>query len=321
MDSKKNAKNAKKYICDKCDYITSNKYDFSRHLLTDKHKLSHVDSVDRVIKRKKTHFFYTCDCGRNYKYDSGLYKHRKKGVCSTNRVEVDPSGSLSDTSTALVATAENLDYKYLILKLLEEQAKKDALMKDQNDKLSTIIMEQSKQLQEMIPKIGNVTNNTINNKFNIHIFLNERCKSAISMDDFIKSINISLDNLLTTKDKGLADGISNIFLENMIKLPIDQRPLHCTDIKREILYIKNDTWEKDENNEKIKDAINKVSKKQCQNVSKWSEANPNFMEHSHEKDEYIQLIKHTMDDLDNKHDKIIKTLCKNVHVNTKQIDI
>ncbi len=316
MDSKKNAKNAKKYNCSKCDYITSNKYDFNRHLSTDKHALSHVDSMDRVIKRKKTHFLFTCDCGRNYKYDSGLYKHRKKGICSPINEE-----RLNETSTELVSNAENVDYKYLIVKLLEEQAKKDALMKDQNDKLSTIIMEQSKQLQEMIPKIGNVTNNnTINNKVNIHIFLNERCKSAISMDDFIKSINISLDNLLTTKDKGLADGISNIFIENMIKLPIDQRPLHCTDIKRETLYIKNDTWEKDENNEKIKDAINKVSKKQCQNVTKWSKANPNFMEHSNEKDEYIQLIKNTMDDLDDKHDKIIKTLCKNVHVNTKQID-
>ena len=124
---------------------------------------------------------------------------------------------------------------------------------------------QQKQLGDMVPKIGNnITNNNtanIKQKFNINIFLNEQCKDAINMNDFIKQIQLTLDNLDFTKNNGLTEGLSNIFIENMNKLSLYERPLHCTDNKRETLYIKdNDSWEKDKNKNKIKEAIKSLKK-------------------------------------------------------------
>ena len=201
----------------------------------------------------------------------------------------------------------------MVLKILE-----------QNKQLSDIIVNQSKQMNEMIPKIGNTnnTNNTINNnqKLNINIFLNEKCKDAMSMDNFLKTIEVSLSNLLVTKEKGLAEGITNIIVENMNKLPINQRPIHCTDVKRETIYIKNETWEKDENKEKTKEAIKKISCIQTKNIKKWTEANPNYMEKEKLKDEYIYLIKHISDDVKEKEEKIIKNICKNSYINDKLIE-
>lgn len=293
-DSKKKPQKTQKYFCENCDYNTCNKTDFSRHLSTDKHQVSLNDSkktakTAKNAKKQKNHDIFKCICGKIYKYDSGLYRHKNK----CNFIE-----------TQLVEN-ETVDYKELFLKLIE-----------QNNKLTTTIT-------DLIPKVATITNNTtnnINNKFNIQIFLNEQCKNAISMDEFIKQIEISVSNLLITKDKGLADGISNIFIENMNKLPIHERPLHCTDIKRETLYIKNDTWEKDDKKEMIKDAIQKVSKKQSQNITKFKEEKPKFMENQKDKDDFIEIVKTSTDNIVDKEDKVIKTLCKNVYINEKMIE-
>jgi hypothetical protein len=127
-----------------------------------------------------------------------------------------------------------------------------------NKEMREIIIKQQDQISELLPKIGNnfITNNNNNNKFNIQVFLNERCKDAINMSDFIKSIQVSLQQLDYTKQNGIVNGLSNVIIENMNKLGLYQRPIHCTDIKRESLYIKDDdNWEKDVNKEKIRKAI------------------------------------------------------------------
>jgi hypothetical protein len=231
---------------------------------------------------------YRCICDKEYIYSSSLSKHKK-------------------TCKEIIKTDITTD---MVLKILE-----------QNKQLSDIIVNQNKQMNEIIPKIGN-TNNTINNnqKLNINIFLNEKCKDAMSMDNFLKTIEVSLSNLLVTKEKGLAEGITNIIVENMNKLPINQRPIHCTDVKRETIYIKNETWEKDENKEKTKEAIKKISCIQTKNIKKWTEANPNYMEKEKLKDEYIYLIKHISDDVKEKEEKIIKNICKNSYINDKLIE-
>jgi hypothetical protein len=124
---------------------------------------------------------------------------------------------------------------------------------------------------------------------------------------------------LLTKDKGLIDGISNIFIENMNKLSLYERPLHCTDINREVLYIKQNEWKKDENKQCVKDAIKKVSQIQTKNIGKWQNENPCYMEDSDKKDEFIQLVKNTMDNVEQKQDKILKNICKNVYINDKNL--
>ena len=277
------------FYCSKCDYTTSRTADYKKHLTTDKHRRQHLANENSENSEK-----YRCICDKEYIYSSSLSKHKK--TCK----EIMETGITTD----------------IVLKILE-----------QNKQLSDIIVNQNKQMNEMIPKIGNTnntnnTNNTINNnqKLNINIFLNEKCKDAMSMDNFLKTIEVSLSNLLVTKEKGLAEGITNIIVENMNKLPINQRPIHCTDVKRETIYIKNETWEKDENKEKTKEAIKKISCIQTKNIKKWTEANPNYMEKEKLKDEYIYLIKHISDDVKEKEEKIIKNICKNSYINDKLIE-
>ena len=183
-------------------------------------------------------------------------------------------------------------------------------------------IKQNKELQqtmtEIIPKIGNNNNNNnnnnINQKFNINVFLNEQCKDALTMEQFINKIEVTISNLLLTKNKGINEGISNIFIENMNKLSLYERPIHCTDVKRETMYIKSEgengdtaKWEKDNNNEKVKDAINKVTRLQNKNINKWTERNPNWEDKSELQDQYLQLIKKCTDDINQT--KVIKKLC------------
>ena len=134
------------------------------------------------------------------------------------------------------------------------------------------------------------------------------------MEQFINKIEVSLSNLLLTKDKGINEGISNIFIENMNKLSLYERPIHCTDVKRETMYVKSEgangespKWEKDDNNTKVKHAINKVTRLQNNNINKWTENNPTWEDKSELQDEYLQLIKKCTDDINET--KVIKKLC------------
>ena len=167
------------------------------------------------------------------------------------------------------------------------------------------------QISELIPKVGN-NNNTINNKqkFNINIFLNEQCKDAITMEQFLNKIEVTLGNLLVTKNKGLSEGVSNIFIENMQKLSLYERPMHCTDTKRETIYIKCEDenganggvarWQKDEENKKLKSALNKITHIQRKNLNKWVGKNPNWEKISYQQDEYMTLVKNCTDDIKEK---------------------
>ena len=275
------------FSCENCNYSTINKKDYKKHLQTKKH-LSYeiMMSTNIMIERN-----YKCDCGREYLHRSSLNNHKKK--CNNSPQEI--------------VTTPNVDYEKMITTLIDE-----------NRELRKVLIEQSKTLKEAIPKIGNINTINSNNKFNINLFLNEQCKDAISMDNFIKSIEISLSNLLLSKDKGLAEGISNIFIENMNKLPITQRPLHCTDVKRETLYIKNqEKWEKDEKKEKTKNAIKRVSNLQACNINTYAKANPDYMKNDRKKDEYIDIVRAATSNIEEKEDKIIKNICKQIYINDK----
>ena len=212
---------------------------------------------------------------------------------------------------------ETINYKELLLTSIK-----------QNKELQDFIIKQSEQyhttINEIIPKIGNTnnTNNTINNnqKLNINIFLNEQCKDAITMDEFINKMHISLKNLFYTRDKGIAEGVSNIFIENLNKLPLNQRPIHCTDPKRETIYIKNEQWEKDEDKLQTKEVIKKVSYLQVKNIKLYKEAHPQLMENQKEKDDYMEIIKATTDDVSEKEDKILKNICKSVYISNNLLE-
>ena len=192
-------------------------------------------------------------------------------------------------------------------------------MMKQNNELMT-------QVTGLIPKVGNNNNNTIKQKFNVNIFLNEECKDAITMNEFIKQIEVSLGNLLTTRDKGISEGVSDIFIENMNKLSVYERPIHCTDVKREIVYIKSDedgktsTWKLDEENKELKEALQKVTKVQQQNLKKWTDENPNWEKDPSLQKEYMKLVKNSTDDLkeNKREEKVIRKLCSSSYLNDQE---
>ncbi len=277
MDSKMDSENnVYKYVCEKCNFKTCNKYNYSKHIKSLKHKKQEMDS-------EKCEKMYYCNCGKKYKYDTGLYKHKKK--CQTEK----------KGENTIIQTDNKDDMKDLVFKLINEN------------------QELRKTITEMIPKIGN-NNNNLKQKFNINVFLNEKCKDALSMDEFIDKIEISMKNLLTTKEKGQTQGISNIIMENMNKLSLYERPLHCTDKKRETLYVKNNEWEKDENKEYINKALKKVEKKQLKNIQIWLDAHPNYMNCSNQQDEFAELLRECGKSIDDNREKIIKNLCNQVYV-------
>ena len=189
------------------------------------------------------------------------------------------------------------------------------------------MMKQNKELQnticEMIPKMGNTvnttnnTNNTNNiNNINVTVFLNDKCKDAISMTDFIKTIDISLDDLYVTKNKGLIGGISNIFVNQLNKLPLVQRPIWCSDKKRKRLFIKEDTWTEDTDNIKTAQAIKSVSVLQTKNINKYTKEKPNWIKNDKEKDDYIYIVKTTTDTVEDKTNPIIDKMIDVIHLTT-----
>ena len=284
------------FLCETCDYNTSNKKDFNKHLSTDKHKTEEnntilIPKIPKNPQKSEDFKVYECFCGKRYKHRQNLYAHRKKCMnIEHNKIKLNDG-------------TDDINYKDMFIKMLQE-----------NSEMKNIIIEQNKHIGELIPKVGNNNNNTINNHFNLNFFLNEQCKEAITMDEFINKMNISLTNLFYTKKKGIAEGISNIFIENLNKLPLNQRPIHCTDVKRETIYIKNEQWEKDENKTQTKDAIKKVSYLQIKNIKLFKESKPNLMENQKDKEDYMELIKATTDSIENKQDKVIKNICKNIYI-------
>ena len=284
---------AKKYQCVFCDFISINKSDYKRHLSTDKHKrLTNANKNTEISENQ----VFTCNCGRIYKHKSSLSKHKSK--CQYN--------------LDLVIKTENKEHenkeelKSLIIKIMTDSSEKMNILMNENKELR-------KQITEMIPRIGN-NNNTLKQKFNINVFLNEKCKDALSIDEFIDKIDISIKNLLTTKEKGQTQGISNIIMENMNQLSLYERPLHCTDKKRETIYIKNQEWEKDDNREHINKLLKQVEKKQLQNIQKWLDEHPYYMNNEKEQNEFTELLRECSKSIDDNQEKIIKGLCNELYI-------
>ena len=293
-----------KFVCEKCDYKSNKKYDYNRHILTAKHTRITLDNEKTLFDEK----MYKCECSKEFKYSSGLSKHKKKCTFNNQIIEYNQD----------VTPNDNKELKGLVCKLITENNEiKNTIIKEHNELIKEN-KELRAQVSELIPKVGNnnTTNNIQNNnKLSINVFLNEKCKDAINMKDFIKSIEISLEHLDFTNKKGLADGLSKSIIDNMNKLSVYERPLHCTDIKRETLYIKDDNeWSKDSSKEKIKHAIKKASSKNYNALQEWKTENPDFMENDLKQEYFTKTITTIGKSVENIDTKVIKNLCKETYV-------
>lgn len=314
MDSPKVPKSPSVFSCESCYYITSNNKDFKKHLLTQKHKrmtLDYVLDYNMSQKNPQKSQHHICCCGKKYKYRQGLFKHQQKCTYESDNISMSIVEKKEDN---IVTTTDDKKDK-----IISELVTQNKLIQEQNTFLQNTI-------KDLIPKVGgsNNTNNTnsnniniVNNVSNIN-FLNDKCKNAIAMDDFIKSIEIGIDDLKHTGQHGLVKGITRIIMENLNKLPLYERPAWCIDKKRGKMAIKSEnSWVEDSDQSKTKDTINKIGVIQTKNLTKYKQLYPDWISSESKKDEYINIVKNATDDISqDKYDKIINSITEKLHLTT-----
>ena len=251
-----------KFKCEKCNYVCGKKSDFDKHLKSNKHNATecYMNATQNSL---------LCNCGKQYKHSSSFYRHKKN--CKQAEHNDVPEDILTEEPVNDTNTNSDTDVKVLSNTIFE-------LVK-QNNEFKQLLIEQNHKMMEMAGNMGNNTvNNTninSNNKFNLNVFLNEKCKNAMTLKDFVKSINISVQDFIETGERGFIDGISNIIVERINEMEIHDRPLHCTDLKRETVYIKDeDKWEKDDNKTKLRKAVKGVAYKNERMRPVWYDSTP-----------------------------------------------
>ena len=283
-------KNAESFECIKCDFKCCKKSDWTRHVSTRKHKMI---TNDNKKTPKNNDYIYSCDCGKKYKHSSGLSRHRLK--CDEYIVGNDIQLSTPHSPSISIGTSDDINYKEMFIEMVK-----------QNQELQ-------KTMQEIIPNIGN-NNNNINNKFNINVFLNEHCKDALNIMEFVHSLKLQMTDLENTGKMGFIEGTSKIIIDGLRDLELHKRPVHCSDIRNEILYVKdNDTWEKDTNNkDKMKRVIDEVSKANMKQIPKWITDNPTYAND----EEYMTIVSNimNMDSIDEAKSKIIQNVSKEIEL-------
>jgi hypothetical protein len=284
------------FVCEKCDFISSNKKDYSRHLQTKKHKTNDFQCLSNNLTQKTQ---FECDCGKIYKDYSGLWRHKKKCENTTKKNICDEIESKTNEITELkeimkYLMKENSEMKNMMIKVIENGTQNNC---------------------------NNTTNTNSHNKaFNLNFFLNETCKDAMNIGEFVDSLKLQLSDLEKVGEAGYIEGISSIIVKNLKELDVTKRPVHCTDKKRETVYIKDaDKWEKDEDKTHMHKLIKRVASKNVKMFEKFREAHPDCMKyHSKYSDQYNKIIYESMggkgDDDYQKNEKIIKNVLKEVVV-------
>jgi hypothetical protein len=301
IDNEKLAKTSNFFKCDICNYTTCKKFNINIHFETKKHKNNVLTTKNNESLAKTSKKFICLNCDKGFNDRSGLWRHNKK----CKHQEQPP-----------IKDNDELTDKELILMIIKE-----------NSEFKNFMMEQSNIMLKVIENgTHNTTNNTNNtnshNKsFNLQFFLNETCKDAMNIMDFVNSIQLQLSDLERVGELGYVEGISNIITSNLKALDVTQRPVHCTDKKREVLYVKDeDKWEK-ENEQKVKlrKAIKRVASKNLNLLPKFKEAYPDCSKASSlYSDKYNKIIVESCggagdNDLE-KEDKIIKNITKNITI-------
>lgn len=291
-------KSSVKFFCNFCDYSTSRSSQWNRHLSTVKHQ-----NATNAYK-KVPHHIFSCDCGRQYTCRQSLWRHRKKCMAEKSSETSAPTGSTELTE---------------IVKLILQQ--------------NSCAINQTKELTEKMYDIckANTTNLVLSNNsvhsnnktFNLNFFLNETCKDAMNISEFVDSIKLKISDLERFGEEGFVEGISNVVITNLEDLDSTQRPIHCSDTKREVLYIKeNDEWVKDDKpNTKMANIIKQIANKNIKNIPEWVKLNPGCHQYdSKNNDKYLKIVSNSMSggtELEQRTNisKIISRVAKEVSIN------
>jgi hypothetical protein len=290
----KTSKNIKKFYCEFCDFSCCKKGDWNRHIIRPKH--INLTNSNKSVTEKASKDINICDvCSKEYKSRNGLWNHKKK--CKEEKQQPVQQSSMITTELVMELIKDNKEMKQIIL--------------EQNNTINSLVKNGTN-------NITNSLNNNNNNKtFNLQFFLNETCKDAMNIMDFVESIKLQLSDLEKVGEIGYTQGISNIITTNLKALDVTQRPVHCTDKKRETMYIKDeDKWEKeDDNKSNLRKAIKSVANKNIKLLPQFREKHPDYNNSSSKiSDKYDKIVLEAMGGLgDNeldKEDKIIHNISK-----------
>jgi len=291
---KKNAENLPIFECKTCDFNTSNKTDYERHINTNKHKKLQINYISTL----KTGLpLLVCKCGKEFNHRQNLWKHKQK--CPAHLK------TMPDNELIMFLLKENKEFKEMIIEQSSKMMEQNSIMLEIASKPSTI-------------NNNNTNTNCHNKQFNLQVFLNEKCKNAMNMTDFVSSLEIVSDDLENIGKLGYVQGISNIFMKGLKGLDESERPIHCTDKKRETLYIKNsNVWDKDDNREKMNLVIKELAHKNFKYIPIWTDANPSYNDGTTKKnDQYMRIVNQVMTcispDDESGFNKIIKNVASRV---------
>ena len=295
------SKSSNVFFCKNCDYYTCRESQYERHLTTSKHEIRTNTNKYEVKKFQKVpnNRQYNCICGKIFKHASSLWNHKKK-CRTTHNTEIGES----------IDDNHNISHKDdMIMMLIKE-----------NSDFKTMMMEQQTMMMEVIKNGTHNTTNSHNKSFNLQFFLNETCKDAMNITDFVESIQLQLSDLESLGELGYVDGISNIIIKNLLDLDITKRPVHCTDRKREIMYVKEEgKWEKDHSQQSMHKMVRKVADKNSRLIPKFKAAHPDCIKSTSKyNDQYTKLVIEALGGLGGddfvKEEKIIRKITKVITV-------
>ena len=285
------------FYCENCDYKCSRKCDYNKHIMTSKHKIND-GQLHKTLKTLTTPKKYICSCGKEYSYRQGLYLHKKtcgKEEETNNEINIKKEpikNESTDKELINYLIKENQDFKNLILEIVK---------KDSYNNCNNV-----------------TTTNSHNKTFNLQFFLNETCKNAMNITDFVDSIKLQLSDLENVAKIGYVEGLSKIIIKNLNALDVTERPVHCSDSKRDTMYVKDeDKWEKEnEENHKVLKAIEDIANKNSKMVKEWKKKNPECSSSkSHKADVYSHImIQAVCSNNDANNSKVLKKIAKEVTI-------
>lgn len=322
------------FICEICDFKCCKGSNYKIHIETDKHK--RLTETNKKMPND-SHKTFGCGCGKKYNHLSSLAKHKRNciaiqiqlkaiSIIEIKEEETDDNESVNKKNDIqnknIVCSDENIvcSDENIICSGSEDNISitKEMFMTLLKDNQEMMKMIKSLSEQQLTTPQHITNNNNITNNFNLNIFLNEKCKDALNMSEFIDSIKITLDDLLFSKTNGITRGVTDVMMKRLKELDIYKRPIHCTDIKRDTMYIKDeDKWEKDNNHDKFKNTIVKVANKERSALQQWAIDNPDWIETEQKQIKYLTMVRSICEPIEtynNYERKIVKNIGKEILV-------